>query len=95
MFNKTDVQPHDFAMEWMKDFETFQMALISKSEENECEGGSGYMSSLMNSMSLVLDEFYKNLRVKSWDQFLSHPLFFSRLISVWELIHGLYIGCRM
>lgn len=62
VFNKTDVQPHEFALEWMKDFESFQQALMSKSQENETEGGSGYMSSLMNSMSLVLDEFYKNLR---------------------------------
>ncbi|KAG0139967.1 hypothetical protein CROQUDRAFT_693249 [Cronartium quercuum f. sp. fusiforme G11] len=62
VFNKTDVQPHEFALEWMSDFESFQQALISKSQENESEGGSGYMSSLMNSMSLVLDEFYKNLR---------------------------------
>ncbi|KAI9617484.1 hypothetical protein KEM48_007074 [Puccinia striiformis f. sp. tritici PST-130] len=62
VFNKTDVQPHDFALEWMQDFEVFQQALVAQSQSNESEGGSGYMSSLMNSMSLVLDEFYKNLR---------------------------------
>ncbi|KAN0061630.1 hypothetical protein ACQY0O_006478 [Thecaphora frezii] len=74
VFNKTDAQPHDFALEWMQDFEKFQEALR---EGNATEpsalatgqrglGGpaeeQGYMNSLMNSMSLVLDEFYKNLR---------------------------------
>lgn len=63
VFNKTDVQSHQFALEWMRDFESFQMALLAKREEDNPEEGSGYMSSLMNSMSLVLDEFYKNLRV--------------------------------
>ena len=63
VFNKTDVQSHQFALEWMRDFEAFQMALLAKREEDNPEEGSGYMSSLMNSMSLVLDEFYKNLRV--------------------------------
>ncbi|MBW0521989.1 hypothetical protein O181_061704 [Austropuccinia psidii MF-1] len=62
VFNKTDAQPHDFALEWMQDFESFQQALANQKDTNDLEGGSGYMSSLMNSMSLVLDEFYKNLR---------------------------------
>ncbi|KAH9817898.1 hypothetical protein DFH28DRAFT_889114 [Melampsora americana] len=62
VFNKTDVQSHQFALEWMEDFEKFQSDLIFKNQENEIEGGNGYMNSLMNSMSLVLDEFYKNLR---------------------------------
>ncbi|KAJ1968326.1 GPN-loop GTPase 1 [Dispira parvispora] len=53
VFNKTDVTPHDFAVEWMTDFEAFQMALANDET---------YMSSLMNSMSLVLDEFYANLK---------------------------------
>jgi len=54
VFNKTDVKPHDFAVEWMTDFETFQEAL---------QKDKSYMSSLMNSMSLVLDEFYSHLKV--------------------------------
>ncbi|ORX70883.1 hypothetical protein DL89DRAFT_245679 [Linderina pennispora] len=54
-FNKTDVVSHDFAVSWMNDFEEFQKALMRQEE--------GYMNSLMNSMSLVLDEFYAHLRV--------------------------------
>jgi GTPase SAR1 family protein len=52
IFNKTDVVSHEFCVEWMKDFEAFQAAL---EEDN-------YMSSLIHSMSLVLEEFYNNLR---------------------------------
>jgi GTPase SAR1 family protein len=61
VFNKTDVTPHEFAIEWMRDFEAFQMALM---ERRNAGGEDGYMDSLMNSMSLVLDEFYKHLRVR-------------------------------
>jgi GPN-loop GTPase len=66
VFNKTDVQDADFAREWMTDFEKFQGALHE--EENKgvfggegFGGGSGYMSSLLNSMSLMLEEFYNHL----------------------------------
>ncbi|PFH49552.1 hypothetical protein AMATHDRAFT_147528 [Amanita thiersii Skay4041] len=62
VFNKTDVQPHDFALEWMHDFEEFQTALATHSGTRDAEGEPTYMNSLMNSMSLVLDEFYKNLK---------------------------------
>ncbi|KAK7696495.1 hypothetical protein QCA50_001153 [Cerrena zonata] len=61
VFNKTDVQPHDFALEWMHDFEAFQAALASHSGTTDDEGEPTYMNSLMNSMSLVLDEFYQHL----------------------------------
>lgn len=54
MFNKTDVVSHSFAVDWMTDFESFQQAL---------QQDTTYMSSLMNSMSLVLDEFYSHLKV--------------------------------
>ncbi|KAF9782466.1 XPA-binding protein 1 [Thelephora terrestris] len=62
VFNKTDVQPHGFAVEWMQDFEAFQTALASHRDTNDEDGEPTYMNSLMNSMSLVLDEFYKNLK---------------------------------
>ena len=57
------MQPHDFAVEWMQDFEVFQAALASHRDTSDQEGEPTYMNSLMNSMSLVLDEFYKNLKV--------------------------------
>ena len=74
VFNKTDVQSADFAKEWMTDFDIFQAALRREEETGAvggggdsgpgaAVGGGGYMSSLLNSMSLVLEEFYKNLSV--------------------------------
>jgi len=62
VFNKIDVEPHAFALEWMRDFETFQEALASHQSTTDDEGAPTYMNSLMNSMSLVLDEFYKHLK---------------------------------
>lgn len=68
VFNKTDAQNADFAKDWMTDFEAFQEALRKEEEGGSfggdgIGGGSGYMGSLLNSMSLVLDEFYKHLSV--------------------------------
>ncbi|KAG9044803.1 hypothetical protein FS837_007514 [Tulasnella sp. UAMH 9824] len=65
VFNKTDVQKHDFAVKWMTDFEAFQKALQTHGARNENSSGDGdpnYMDSLMHSMSLVLDEFYQHLK---------------------------------
>jgi GTPase SAR1 family protein len=57
VFNKTDVVSHDFALEWMKDFDSFQAAL---------QQDTTYMGTLVNSMCLVLEEFYNHLRVSSY-----------------------------
>lgn len=56
-FNKTDVVSHEFAREWMTDFEAFQLAAR---EAADAEDGT-YMSSLTQSMGLVLEEFYRTL----------------------------------
>eukprot|EP01080_Neovahlkampfia_damariscottae_P003242 gene3242-5685_t len=52
VLNKSDVLKPDFILKWMNDFELFQDAV-----QNE----TSYSSTLAGSMSLVLDEFYKNL----------------------------------
>ncbi|CAM9016882.1 unnamed protein product [Wickerhamomyces anomalus] len=62
VFNKTDVQKADFAKEWMTDFEAFQNALKADEDSNDGQS-SGYMNSLVNSMSLMLEEFYSQLDV--------------------------------
>ncbi len=73
VFNKTDVKDAEFAKEWMTDFEAFQAALKQEEDSGSfggAEGGSsgvsgssGYMGSLLNSMSLMLEEFYRHLSV--------------------------------
>lgn len=54
VFNKIDLEPCEFALEWMKDFTVFQEALAQD---------ESYMASLVHSMSLVLEEFYEELDV--------------------------------
>ncbi|KAL1306953.1 hypothetical protein AAFC00_005591 [Neodothiora populina] len=65
VFNKTDVKSELEAVEWMRDFEAFQLALRKEEEEADESGigGSGYVGSLLNSMSLTLEEFYNHLSV--------------------------------
>ena len=73
VFNKTDAQDAEFAKDWMTDFEAFQEALRKEEEggsfggveggDSTLGGGSGYLGSLLNSMSLVLEEFYRHLSV--------------------------------
>ena len=48
-----DIVRHDYAVEWMQDFEAFELAL------NACET---YNANLARSLSLTLDEFYKDLK---------------------------------
>lgn len=66
VFNKTDIKDASFAKEWMQDFEAFQTVLRDDEDLNgEGENSTGYMGSLMNSMSLMLEEFYNHLDVVS------------------------------
>ncbi|KAK3352548.1 hypothetical protein B0T25DRAFT_567828 [Lasiosphaeria hispida] len=72
VFNKADVKDPSFAKEWMTDYDAFQNALSQDENSNAFGGqeggegggvGSGYMGSLLNSMSMVLEEFYEHLSV--------------------------------
>jgi GPN-loop GTPase len=63
-FNKNDVVPHNFAIEWMKDYDAFQEALDESMDTNtnnsSTMSSTGFYGSLTRSLSLVLDEFYSN-----------------------------------
>jgi hypothetical protein len=51
-FNKVDVTPHNFAVEWMQDSQAFDDAV---------RAGGNYMANLTQSMGLMLQEFYQHL----------------------------------
>lgn len=51
-FNKVDITPHAFALEWMQDSQAFDDAVRT---------GGNYMANLTQSMGLMLQEFYQNL----------------------------------
>jgi hypothetical protein len=53
VMNKTDIVDHEFAVTWMNDFEEFHNALDQETT---------YTSNLTRSMSLVLDQFYADLK---------------------------------
>ena len=53
VFNKVDVASHQFALDWMRDFEVLSSAL---------DADGSYSSSLSRSLSLVLEDFYESLQ---------------------------------
>lgn len=55
VFNKTDIAQHEFAKEWMENFESYQDAL----DQNRSDE---YMGSFNRSLSLAMEEFYRNIR---------------------------------
>lgn len=57
VFNKVDVTPCAFALEWMTDLDAFQAALDAESSRSDA-----YINTLTRSMSNMLDEFYSTLR---------------------------------
>ena len=62
IFNKIDVVPCSFAIDWMTNFDSFQEALDDLSSSNSSNAqNNGYYTSLTRSLSLVLDEFYNHL----------------------------------
>lgn len=52
-FNKIDLMNHEFAIEWMEDFEKYQEAIDHDHEE--------YMGPLNRSLSIAMEEFYNNI----------------------------------
>lgn len=61
VMNKIDVVDNSYAVDWMRDFETFQEALDAEGS-GETEGGNTYIDNLTRSMALALDTFYADLK---------------------------------
>jgi len=51
VFTKIDIISHQFAINWLKDFDTFDEA---------CKENDSYMTSFVQSMGLMIGEFYNN-----------------------------------
>ena len=85
-FNKTDVKESEFAKQWMSDFELFQDAL-------DQEKNQSYYSSLIRSMSLVLEEFYQNMRCTSVSAANGHGMvdLFASISSAAEEYYNSYL----
>jgi len=54
MFNKIDIVHHEFALEWMQDFDKLEEAARAK---------NNYIGTFTQSMGLMLQEFYSTLNV--------------------------------
>jgi GPN-loop GTPase len=57
VFNKVDAHAPDQVLEWMADWEAFQAAC-----DTESSASQAYVTTLMRSMSMALEEFYTSLR---------------------------------
>lgn len=69
VFNKTDLESSERAMGWLKDYYAFQEALEAAAAREEASGKTAYLAPMMQSMGLVLDEFYANIRAVSVSAF--------------------------
>lgn len=75
VLNKTDLQSSEDILEWLQDYYAFQEALQAKHHDS-------YMASMMQSMGLVLEEFYANIKAVSVSSFSGDGL-----DDFWTLVH--------
>jgi len=69
----------------MADFEEFQSALASDKGSRDSEGEPTFMNSLMNSRCIVLDEFYKNLKVGIFLLLISRQRTYGPIPGCWSV----------